>query len=47
MSKTKNFRSKVNKSLNEIFRKKQEEQITEENKRFSERLQKKKPTLNI
>lgn len=45
--KTKNIRSKVNKSLNEIYRKRQMENIELQNKRFVHRLQNKKPTVNI
>jgi hypothetical protein len=47
VSKTKNIRTKVNKSLNQIYRKRQLEEIELENKRFVLRLQQKRPTLNI
>ena len=47
MGKTKNIRTKVNKSLNQFYRKRQMEDIEVENKRFVSRLQHKKPTLNM
>jgi hypothetical protein len=46
-NKMKNFRTKVNKSLNQIYRKKQEENIALENERYLIRLHNKKPTLNL
>jgi hypothetical protein len=42
-----NIRTKVNKSLNQFYRKRQMENIEMENKRFVQRLQQKKPTLNM
>lgn len=36
--KTKSIRTRANKSLNEFYRKKQQETIEEENKRFIKRL---------
>lgn len=47
VAKMKNFRTKVNKSLNQIYRKKQEESIALENQRYEVRLFNKKPTLNL
>jgi hypothetical protein len=38
---------KTNKSLNEIYRRKQMESIEIENRRFLQRLQSKKPTMNL
>lgn len=43
----KNFRTKVNRSLNQIYRKKQEENIALENQRYITRVLNKKPTLNL
>ena len=47
VNKTKNIRTKVNKSLNQFYRKRQAQEIEIENKRFVQRLQQKKPTLNM
>ncbi len=46
VARTKSINTKCNKSLNQIFRKKQLQNIELENKRFLMRLQSKKPTLN-
>lgn len=46
VARTKSINTKTNKSLNEIFRKKQLQFIELQNKRFLARLQNKKPTLN-
>lgn len=46
VTKTKSIHSKCNKSLNDILRKKQMQNIEEENNRFVLRLQTKKPTFN-
>lgn len=46
VAKTKSINTKLNKSLNDIFRKKQLQSIELENKRFLLRLQSKKPTVN-
>ena len=47
VNKGKNIRTKVNKSLNQFYHKRQMEDIEIENKRFVQRLQQKKPTLNM
>jgi ATP adenylyltransferase/5',5'''-P-1,P-4-tetraphosphate phosphorylase II len=46
VSRTKSMNTKTNKSLNEIYRKKQMQSIELENKRFLMRLQGKRPTVN-
>ncbi len=46
ITRTKSINTKCNKSLNDIFRKKQLQSIESENQKFIMRLQTKKPTLN-